>query len=300
MSRSEDRLRPVDLARLVNVSTQQIRNYVDTGILPPAPRTSSGYRSLTDRHRRALLAYRAMASGYGWGAARAVMQAIHGGELPRAFALLDAGHAAQHEERRLLRETGEALARIAGQSTEARRAGQAGARAGQAGTRAVDPAARAVDAGPRAGDAGARAGEGGLRIGELARLLGIRTSALRVWESAGLLTPSRERGTRYRRFGPDDVRDARMIRMLRQGRYPLPQVRAIMDGLRRTGSTDALRAVVMQRDAELTRRAGAMLEGASRLHDYLTAHPPDGPAPDAAAADVPSDGSATPGQGGTG
>ncbi|MEO3744454.1 MerR family transcriptional regulator [Plantactinospora sp. B5E13] len=255
MSRVGERVRPVDLARLVNVSTQQIRNYVDAGILPPAPRTPNGYRSLTDRHRRALLAYRALARGYGWGAARAMMQAIHGGQLARAFELLDAGHAAQHEERRLLRETGEALDRIAGQPT----------------------------GGDRTGDSRA-----GLRIGELAAHLGVRTSALRVWEAAGLLTPGRERGTGYRRFGPDDVRDARMIWLLRQARYPLPQVREIMDGLRRTGSTEALRAVVMQRDAELTRRAGAMLEGAGRLHDYLTAYPPTGTTSDAVTVDGPA------------
>ena len=55
-----------------------------------------------------------------------------------------------------------------------------------------------------------------------------------------------------------------MVDLLRQGHYPLPQIRPILDGLRRTGSSDALRAAVAQRRA-LTERAGAMLEGASRL-----------------------------------
>ncbi|WP_037676124.1 MerR family DNA-binding transcriptional regulator, partial [Streptomyces afghaniensis] len=41
---NERRLRPVDLARLAGVSTQQIRNYEDAGVLPPAARTESGYR----------------------------------------------------------------------------------------------------------------------------------------------------------------------------------------------------------------------------------------------------------------
>src|SRR5436190_1694120 len=66
---------------------------------------------------------------------------------------------------------------------------------------------------------------GALRIGEVAAYLGVRTSALRVWEAAGLLVPKRERGTRYRTYGPADVRDARMIHMLRQDRYPLDRIR---------------------------------------------------------------------------
>lgn len=77
----------------------------------------------------------------------------------------------------------------------------------------------------------------------------MRTSALRVWESADLLTPTREPGTGYRRFGATDVRDAQMIKMLRQNRYPLPLIQPILDGLRQTGSSDALRAAIAQRQA---------------------------------------------------
>ncbi|MEV6986060.1 TioE family transcriptional regulator [Sphaerisporangium sp. NPDC051017] len=227
-------LRPVDLARLVGVSAQQIRNYADAGVLPPAPRTPAGYRRFDERHRGALLTYRALAAGFGWDTARAIMRGVHAGDLPSALALVDAAHAMVHEQRLALQATGEALEAVAGQDPG-------------------DPAS-------------ARAG---MRIGEVAAHLGVRTSTLRVWESAGLLTPRRDPGTGYRRFGPADVRDARMIHMLRQGRYLFPQIRLVLDGLRRTGGSDALRAAIAQRRAELTGRARAMLEGASRLHDYI-------------------------------
>ncbi|RCG26884.1 MerR family transcriptional regulator [Sphaerisporangium album] len=235
-------LRPVDLARLVGVSTQQIRNYADAGVLPPAPRTPSGYRRFDERHRGALLTYRTLAAGYGWDTARSIMQAVHAGDLPSALALVDAAHAMVHEQRRALQATGEALEAVAVQDPG-------------------DPASSRA----------------GMRIGEVAAHLGVRTSALRVWESAGLLAPRREPGTGYRRFGPADVRDARMIIMLRQGRYLFPQIRLVLDGLRRTGGSDALRAAIAQRRAELTGRARAMLEGAGRLNDYLAslaARPP--------------------------
>nr|WP_240948407.1 MerR family transcriptional regulator [Planosporangium mesophilum] len=223
------------MARAAGISTQQVRNYADAGILPPTPRTESGYRTFDDRHRRALLTYRSLARGYGLYAAQAIMQAVHAGDLPAALTLVDAGHAALHEQRLSLQAAGEALEAVAEQSPD---------------TAAL----------PRSD----------LRIGEVAAHLGVRTSAIRVWEAAGLLTPAREPGTGYRRFNPADVRDARMIKMLRQGHYPLPRIQLILDGLRRTGSSEALRAAIAERLAGLTRRATAMLEASSHLHHYVT------------------------------
>ncbi|MEV4225153.1 MerR family transcriptional regulator [Nonomuraea sp. NPDC049725] len=228
-------MRPIDLARLAGVSTQQIRNYADEGVLPPTPRTPAGYRSFDARHRRALLAYQALAAGFGRDLARAIMQAVHDGQVPVALTLIDAGHAELHEQRLALRATGEALEAVAGQDTT-------------------------------------QAPRSGLRIGEVAAHLGVRASALRLWESAGLLKPRREHGTRYRTYGPADVRDARMVAILRQGRYPFPQIRLVLDGLRRTGGSAALRAAITHRQAELTGRATAMLEAAARLHAYLNGH----------------------------
>lgn len=254
MSRERTRLRPVDLARMAGISTQQVRNYLDDGILPPAPRSPAGHRRFDARHAQALLTYRALAAGYGWDTARAIMRAVHDGDLPAALALIDAGHAALHEQRLALRATGEALHAVAGQTPETE-----------------------TPATPR----------GGMRIGELAAHLGVRTSALRVWEAAGLLTPRREPHTRYRRYGPADVRDARMISMLRRSNYLFPQIQAVLDGLRRTGSSQALRQAIAQRHAELDRRATAMLEAAAHLHRYVSGPGEHRPAAGDPADDVP-------------
>lgn len=223
-------MRPIDLAREAGISTQQVRNYVDTGILPPAPRTESGYRVFDDRHRQALLTYRALAKGFGWPAARAVMAAVHDGDVPAALTLVTEAYAAVHEQGRNLTATGEALATVA----------------------SSDPPPRSE-----------------LRIGEVARLLGVRTSALRVWEDAGLLVPARERGTEYRRYRPSDVRDARMIVMLRQNMYRLEQIQPVLAGLRESGSSEALQAAIESRRTALVTQTRAMLAASARLHDYL-------------------------------
>ncbi|MFG3255877.1 MerR family transcriptional regulator [Streptomyces sp. NPDC048172] len=230
-SSHRSRLRPVDLARAAGVSPQQIRNYEDAGLLPPVPRTPTGYRAFGPRHLDAVLTYRALVLGHGPETARAVMHAVHADDLPGALALIDAGHAELHEQRRALQATAEALEALA---------------------------SRPPDAVPRVS----------LRIGDVAALLGVRTSALRVWEAAGLLTPGRERVTGYRLFGPADVRDARLIHMLRQSGYPLPQIRPVLDGLRRTGNPSALRAAIDRRQSELDARARAKLAASARLRAY--------------------------------
>lgn len=246
--KDSERLRPVDLARLCGLSTQQIRNYEDAGVLPPAPRTESGYRTFGDVHRQALLTYRALAKGYGPVTATEIMRTVHAGDVPGALAVVDAAHAALHEERVSVRAAGEALEALSKET-----------RAGAGGTAGSRRSAPRPGPGPD------------LRIGEVAAVLGVRTSALRVWESAGLLTPRRERGTDYRHYSPADVRDARLVHTLRRSHYPLGQIRPLLQDLHRTGGTEALHEAIAARRDTLTARTTAMLHGAGQLHAYLTA-----------------------------
>jgi DNA-binding transcriptional MerR regulator len=232
------RLRPVDLAREVGISTQQVRNYEAAGILPQAPRTESGYRTYRQEHLDALRTFRALVPGFGIGTATTIMLAVHEGDLPRALRLVDEGHAALHEQRLAIDSAGEALDALAEQF------------------RAAEP-----ESGPA------------LRVGELAARLRVRTSTLRVWDAAGLLTPTRERGTAYRLYGPVEIRDARIIAMLRQGHYGFEQIRPVLEGLRRTGSPEALRTAVAERRAAHDRQSRAMLRGAALLDAYMPALP---------------------------
>lgn len=252
-------LRPVDLARMAGVSTQLVRDYADAGILPPTPRTPSGYRRFAPVHGRALLTYRALAKGFGPDTARAVMRAVHADDVPLALTLLDAAHADLHARREALRATGAALEAVAREGE-----GAVGPRAPLTGSA---PAGSASAGPPPAGSAVPSRVD--LTVGEVAARVGVRASALRVWESAGLLAPARERGTGYRRYDAADVRDARMIAMLRQAGYALPAIRPVLDGLRETGSSEALRAALARRQEELTRRSRAMLAGAGLLDGYV-------------------------------
>ncbi|EWC63345.1 Transcriptional regulator, MerR family [Actinokineospora spheciospongiae] len=225
-------LRPVDLARHAGISTQQVRNHEAAGVLPEVPRTESGYRRYGPEHLRALLAYRALARALGTDRATAVLHAANAGDPTTALHLVDAAHATLHAERQAAESTAEALGAVADTP---------------------------VTPGPDR------------LVGEVAATLSVRTSALRVWEAAGLLTPARDPATGYRRYTPLDVRDARVVAMLRKAHYPFPRITQVLTDLHRTGSREALAAAIAERRAALDAQSLALLEAAGLLHAHLTA-----------------------------
>ncbi|MGV9680736.1 MerR family transcriptional regulator [Nocardia sp. NPDC003482] len=242
MSRHAEEWRPIDLARLAGVSTQQIRNYVDAAILPPVVRTANGYRRFGPPHAAALRTYQALTPGFGPVVARRIMQEVHRDDLAAALALIDSAHAALHEQRRAVDATAAALDQV--MSEKPSRTGATG------------------EPGPLP--------RSGLRIGEVAARLGVRTSALRVWEAEGLLSPARESVSGYRTFDAADIRDAHVVAVLRRGNHPFDRIRPVLDGLRRTGSTAALHTALTRRRTELTARSLAMLDGSAQLRQYLS------------------------------
>lgn len=43
-------IRPIDIARRLNISTNALRHYEDWGIIPPVERGTNGYRIYTAEH----------------------------------------------------------------------------------------------------------------------------------------------------------------------------------------------------------------------------------------------------------
>lgn len=85
-----------------------------------------------------------------------------------------------------------------------------------------------------------------VNIGELAEMLRVRTSALRVWEAAGLLSSMRDGAHGYREFTESQVQAARVIHLLRQGGYLFDPIRPVIAALNGTESTEALTAVITE------------------------------------------------------
>jgi DNA-binding transcriptional MerR regulator len=233
---NDERLRPVDLAREHGLSTQAIRNYEETGILPAAGRTPHGYRTYTRLHARALRAFLALVSGHGHQTATSIMRAVNQGAAEEALRLIDESHAQLLDDRRTLQ--------------------------------AVESALR--DLGPTAASGpDPVTGPGGTFIGPLAGKLGIRPATLRKWERAGLVRPYRDPQTGYRVYDEADVRDARLTRQLRRGGYLLEQIAPLIAQVRAAGGLEPLETALRDWRGRLFARGRAMLAGAAELEAYV-------------------------------
>jgi DNA-binding transcriptional MerR regulator len=228
------RLRAIDLARTVGISVQQVRNYVELGILPPVERMANGYRIFTGEHAQALVVARKMAEGHGWTCTRAIMHAVHEGDLESALATLDRSHAELDRERADIDKVLSALETVVTSPT------------------AVGPVPRR-----------------GIRIGEVAAAVGVRTSSLRIWEERGLLRPGREKVTGYRVYDESELHKAHVVALLRRGDYPFPIMHAVLDELRTTGSSERVRAELAKREQDLHRRSLRRLRASAALYAYL-------------------------------
>ncbi|MEU1942192.1 TioE family transcriptional regulator [Streptomyces sp. NPDC020125] len=245
---NSERLRPVDLARGHGLSTQAIRNYEETGILPAADRTPHGYRTYTSLHAAALRAFLALVPGHGHQTATSIMRAVNQGSADEAFRLIDESHAQLLEDRRTLQAVESALRDLER-------------------TPAPEPGA-GFEPGAGSGPA-AVAGPGGTFIGPLAEQLGIGPATLRKWERAGLVRPRRDPLTGYRVYDEAAVRDARLAHQLRRGGYLLERIAPLIAQVRAAGGLEPLQATLCDWHGRLSARGRALLTGAAELEAYL-------------------------------
>lgn len=228
-------LRPVDLARAGHISVQQVRNYEAGGMIPPAERSAGGYRLYTQKHLAALTATRSLAGGFGWPRARAIMQAVHRGDLSAALALIDERHAELASKRIQVEQALGALSTLAAQAA------------------------------PPASTRHARR----LRVGEAAKQVGVRVSALHFWEQQGLLHPARDASSRYRLYDEQQMGRLRVVVLLREAGYDFAVIHTTLDELA-AGQPEGAIAAVEKKRVELTRASWACLAAMPSFWGYIT------------------------------
>jgi DNA-binding transcriptional MerR regulator len=103
-----------------------------------------------------------------------------------------------------------------------------------------------------------------MSVSELASALGVRPSTLRHWEAEHLVIPDRLRGARL--YSPVHVRDARIVHQLRLAGYRIAPLRALLPQLLKS---EDLASALAARDASITARSYALLDGAAAVRDLL-------------------------------
>lgn len=118
-----------------------------------------------------------------------------------------------------------------------------------------------------------------LTIGHAARLAGVTTKALRHYDRIGLLRPAAvDPHNGYRRYLPEQVSRARLIRRLRELELPLDEIRRLLT-LDQAAFVAALSAHRTRIEARVTRLRGILhtLDHAINDDDWITMSEPDAP-----------------------
>ena len=204
-------LRTSDIAKAVGVHPNTVRLYEEWGLLPPIPRTPSGYRQFTEAHldqmRLARLAFADPWHG------RRIRKSIVA--VVKQSALADVAGARDMAEAH--------LALVRAERAQAKAAADFLER--WAVNKAVEPMLTP------------------LQIGAAARLLNVTPDMLRNWERNSLITVPRDPNNGYRRYGAAEIGRLRVIRLLRGAGYSTMAILRMMlhfDQGRRDGLRQAL------------------------------------------------------------
>ena len=106
-----------------------------------------------------------------------------------------------------------------------------------------------------------------MTIGEVARHTGLRASALRYYEDAGVLPPPRRQGGR-RRYDPQVIRWIQALRFAQQAGFTLDEIRTLFHGFGAEAPLGARWEALAQ--AKL-RQLDAMIADALRMKDAIHA-----------------------------
>lgn len=236
-----EQLSTAALAALSGYSVQQIRDLERLKVISPAARATNGYRRFGTHHVRDLRAYRALAIAVGPVVARRALREIRSLALDEAAALVGSFHTSLDHER------AEALA-----AQHALRTIQAEA---------------SVEAEPTTHDS--------LTITQLAGALGVRTSTLRFWEKAGLLTPERvtTRAGTARRYPLPAIREARITAALRSAGYRIPDVHEAITSVRHLENLDEPLEALETRIEAIAGRTLALLQAGTDIVEIITSQP---------------------------
>ncbi|GAA2435806.1 hypothetical protein GCM10010273_10860 [Streptomyces lavendulocolor] len=215
---------------------QQVRDLERSGVIPPAARSSNGYRSYTSAHVRALRAYRGLAGAVGPVSARKMLTELRTATVETAAAAISGVHV------RLARERDEAL--------RAQRA----LHAIRSETDTPEP--------EQESDA--------MTITQLAAALGVRPSTLRFWEMEGLVAPERVTALRARRYGLPAIRAARIVAALRGSGHGIPAVRDVMASLHRLDGAEETERILRRRLDLIAARTVALLRAGADLAAVVT------------------------------
>ncbi|MDP4098155.1 MerR family DNA-binding transcriptional regulator [Paenibacillus sp. P96] len=182
-------MRPKDLARTFSISTSTLRNYEAKGLIPPAQRTASGYRSYTDKHAAYLACLQSMAPAFGMDVTAEVLLAIQSQDIDKALWRVKESELQLYKSRQL-----------AMQSLRELNEEENSENSEQADTH-------------------------WMTVGKAAMAYDVPATTLRHWENVGLIASKRNPDNGYRLYNRFHLRKVLLTRTLRSATYSEDTVR---------------------------------------------------------------------------
>lgn len=153
-------IRPIDIARKLNISTTTLRTYEEMGLAPKANRTAAGYREYTEQHAAYFVCVREMLPAFDLTFIKSLLKEVQSNNIDAAFTLLNGAQASLWNDRQIAKKFSE---RIVGRRTHA-------------------------------------LVKNNMTINEISKETGIPVTTIRYWEKVGLITPLRNQTNRYRLY----------------------------------------------------------------------------------------------------
>lgn len=225
-------MRPIDIARKLDIGTSALRHYEEWGIVPPAKRKSNGYRIYTEEHEAYFQCIRAMYPGFGMAAVRKIMPMIQQNNFTEALWEVNKNQAELFQRKQQAIKALEILKPDNMENfLEKRR-------------------------------------KKWYTIGEVEQEIEVPATTLRHWEKEGLITPNRDPESGYRRYNHEDIRRLLIIRTVQSSVYLLDIVRTVIDKINQQSITHA-RKITMDSLAYMDYQIEQQLRGAHYLYKLI-------------------------------
>lgn len=225
-------MRPIDIARKLDVGTSALRHYENWGIVPQPERKPNGYRLYTKEHLAYFQCIRAMYPGFGMAAVRKIMPLIQQERYTEALWEVNKVQAELFVKKQ--------------QATEA--------------LEILKP--------EQMDDFLHHRNKKWYTIGEVEDEINVPATTLRHWEKEKLITPHRDPENGYRLYHREHLRRLLIIRTVQSSVYLLDAVREIMDKIDQHSFTKA-REITEDSLAYMNYQIEQQLRGAHYLYRLI-------------------------------
>ena len=225
------RLRPIDIARSLRVSTTMLRHYEEFGMIPAVMRSSSGYRIYTQEHVAYFVCIREMMHGFTMTEIGRMLEPVMGNRIDEALWM------ANHAQVKLQ------MDRIVCENIR-KRFLQKKARTKMEKEYTIDAVSKAT---------------------------GIIPSTIRYWDNIGLISANRCADNNYRTFTQKNMDEILMIQALKLAtrakgeKYAVEQIRKTMEQFD-FDHTDHIASIVLSIENHLSRLNRAQIRSISALY----------------------------------